>query len=71
MNKDKAQITFWVTQELREQMGDLAGRLDVSLTGFLKLAIALYMVAAEEKEKGNRLAIVDSEGRVVTRIVGI
>ena len=37
----------------------------------LRKAIALFDVAAEAKEKGQRLAILDGEGKVVEEIVGI
>jgi predicted transcriptional regulator len=68
---DKVRLSLDVSPETNIRLDALAGKLGGSKSEVLRKAIALIEVATEAKEKGQRLALADSDNKVVTNIVGL
>ena len=64
-------LSLVVSPELNETLQELADRQHSTKSEVLRKAIALYDVAAEAKQKDQRIGILDKDRRVVTEIVGI
>ena len=64
-------MSLIVSPELNETLEALAQSLHSSKSEILRKAIALYDVAAEAKQKNQRIGILDQDRKVVTEIVGI
>lgn len=60
-----------VSPELVTALDQLAEESKSTRSEVLLKAVALYQVAMEANRKGNRVAIVDSNGNVVTDIIGL
>ena len=69
--KAEVRLSLIVSPELNETLEALAQSLHSSKSEILRKAIALYDVAAEAKQKDQRIGILDKDRKVVTEIVGI
>jgi predicted transcriptional regulator len=70
-SKAEVRLSLIVSPELNETLEALAQSLHSSKSEILRKAIALYDVAAEAKQKDQRIGILDKDRKVVTEIVGI
>jgi predicted transcriptional regulator len=70
-SKAEVRLSLIVSPELNETLEALAQSLHSSKSEILRKAIALYDVAAEAKQKNQRIGILDQDRKVVTEIVGI
>jgi predicted transcriptional regulator len=69
--KAEVRLSLIVSPELNATLEKLAEKAHSTKSDVLRKAIALFDVAAEAKEKAQRLAILDGDGKVVKEIVGI
>ena len=69
--KGEVRFNLIVSSELDATLEGLAQKDHSTKGDVLRKAIALFDVVAAAKEKGQRLAILDGEGKVVQEIVGI
>jgi len=71
IEKDKkVRVNFDVLPSVNQTLARLVDQLGMTKSELLRRAIDLMELAVEEKEKGNRLAIMDKDQKVITRIVG-
>lgn len=68
---ERVLLTLDMTDELNERLNLLAVDAGGSKADVLRKAIALVDVAICARKTGQQLAIVDKEGRVVSKIVGL
>jgi predicted transcriptional regulator len=64
-------LSLVVSPELNETLEELAERSHSSKSDVLRKAIALFDVAAQAKQKDQRIGILDRDDKVVKEIVGI
>ena len=64
-------LSLVVSPELNDTLEELAESQHTSKSEVLRKAIALYDVAAEAKQKDQRIGILDKDRKIVTEIVGI
>lgn len=67
----KVQLTADISPELNETLEQLAKNANLTKSEILRRAIALMKVAAQAKEKGQKLALIDKNQQVLTEITGI
>jgi hypothetical protein len=67
----KVRLTFEVSQEMNELLDKLADESGGTKSELLRKAIALMEVAVEAKRKRNALGVIDSQDRLVTKIVAL
>ncbi len=68
---EKVRLSLELSQDLNATLEELAKKNSVTKSELLRRAIALMEVAAEGKAFGQVFGLVDQEGRLVTRIVGV
>jgi predicted transcriptional regulator len=64
-------LSLIVSPELNETLQELADKSHSTKSDVLRKAIALFDVAAQAKEKDQRIGILDQDDKVVKEIVGI
>jgi predicted transcriptional regulator len=64
-------LSLVVSPELNETLEELAAKSHSSKSDVLRKAIALFDVAAQAKQKNQRIGILDRDDKVVKEIVGI
>ena len=69
--KAEVRLGLIVSPELNATLEGLAEKAHATKSEILQKAIALFDVAAEATENGQRLAILDRDGKVLNEIVGI
>lgn len=57
-----------VSSSLAQQVRDRAQDIDTSIAEFVRDALAYYLLAFQEAEKGYSPAFINDEGKIVTRI---
>ncbi len=67
----EVRLSLVVSPELNETLEELAERSHSSKSDVLRKAIALFDVAAQAKQKDQRIGILDRDDKVVKEIVGI
>lgn len=67
----EVRLSLVVSPELNETLEELAERSHSSKSDVLRKAIALFDVAAQAKQKDQRVGILDRDDKVVKEIVGI
>ena len=67
----EVRLSLVVSPELNETLEELAERSHSSKSDILRKAIALFDVAAQAKQKDQRIGILDRDDKVVKEIVGI
>ena len=67
----EVRLSLVVSPELNETLEELAERSHSSKSDVLRKAIALFDVAAQAKQKDQRIGILDRDDNVVKEIVGI
>lgn len=71
MGTEKVRLSLDLSEELNETLDRLAADSGTTKSDVLRKAIVLVEVAAQAKRKHQKLAIVDEEEQVVSRIVGL
>jgi predicted transcriptional regulator len=69
--RTEVRLSLVVSPELNETLEELAERSHSSKSEILRKAIALFDVAAQAKQKDQRVGILDRDDKVVKEIVGI
>ena len=69
--RGEVRLSLVVSPELNETLEELAERSHSSKSDVLRKAIALFDVAAQAKQKDQRIGILDRDDKVVKEIVGI
>ena len=69
--RTEVRLSLVVSPELNETLEELAERSHSSKSDILRKAIALFDVAAQAKQKDQRVGILDRDDKVVKEIVGI
>jgi predicted transcriptional regulator len=64
-------MTVVMPTEVDNQLADLASSKSTSKSEIVRRALALYMVAAEAQIKGQHVALVNDENKVLKQVVGI
>jgi predicted transcriptional regulator len=70
-NQGKVRLIVDVSPELDETLDQLADDAHLTRSEILRRAIALMKVAAQARENGQKLALVDKDHPVLPEIVGI
>jgi hypothetical protein len=68
---NRVRLNLVITKQLDNMLGQLATENGTNKSEILRKALALYEVANEAKEQGNRLGIVSKDRQVLTEIVGL
>jgi len=66
--KDTVRLTFDVSPELYDCLGDMAERMGTTKAEVLRKAIALMEIAIGAQARGENICLSDSDDRVVVRI---
>jgi predicted transcriptional regulator len=69
--RTEVRLSLVVSPELNDTLEELAKRAHSSKSDVLRKAIALFDVAAQAKQKDQRIGILDRDDKVVKEIVGI
>jgi hypothetical protein len=64
-------VVYQPSEATSQHLHELATENGVSDIEFMKLGLALAEILTEAKREGNRLAVVDGDGRVVHELVGV
>jgi predicted transcriptional regulator len=64
-------MTIDLSDEVDDRLTEIARKSGISKAEAMRRAFALLSVAAEEKDRGNTLAVVDKSYKPVARLVGI
>ena len=67
----KVRLTVDVSPELNETLDQLADNAHLSRSEILRRAIALMKVAAQARENGQKLALIDKDQPALPEIIGI
>ena len=67
----EVRLSLVLSPQLNARLDELAEKAHATKSDVLRKALILYDVAAEAKEKGERLALIDKDRNVLTEIVGI
>jgi hypothetical protein len=67
-DNDKVRLSLDVSQQLNRTLDDIASSLGITKAEALRRAITLMELAVEGKERGERVALADRDGKVVTKI---
>jgi hypothetical protein len=62
-------VNIVLSEKARTELEYIATRTRRSMTEVIRIALALLKVAFDESEKGNKLAVVDANGKPVKEIV--
>jgi putative ubiquitin-RnfH superfamily antitoxin RatB of RatAB toxin-antitoxin module len=68
---NRVRLNLVITKQLDATLGQLATENGTNKSEILRKALALYEVASEAKEQGNRLGIFGKDRQLLTEIVGL
>jgi hypothetical protein len=68
---NRVRLNLVITKQLDGVLEKLANDNGTNKSDILRKALALYEVASEAKEQGNKLGIVSRDRQVLTEIVGL
>lgn len=68
---NRVRLNLVITKQLDDMLEKLADENGSNKSEILRKALALFEVANEAKEQGNRLGIVSKDRQLITEIVGI
>jgi hypothetical protein len=68
---EKIRLSLDMTPAMKEVIDDLAAREGITRAELLRRAIALLKTVKDAQQKGESPALIDGEGHVTARIVGI
>ena len=68
---NRVRLNLVISKQLDTMLGNLATENGTNKSDILRKALALYEVANEAKERGNRLGIVSKDRELLTEIVGL
>ncbi|MGH2354495.1 MAG: ribbon-helix-helix protein, CopG family [Chloroflexota bacterium] len=68
---ERVRVSLDVTPEMKEIIDSLAERSGTTQADVLRRAVALFKVVKDAGEKGEAPALVNTDGEVTTKIVGI
>lgn len=66
----KTRLTIELTDSQMLGLENLSKELGETKVGTIRDALSLLQIAADEKKKGNRIGIIDSDGDLLKEIVG-
>ncbi|WP_295994980.1 ribbon-helix-helix protein, CopG family [Rugamonas sp.] len=64
-------VSLDMSPEANDLLENLASAHGTTKSQILRRAVALYHVASEAKARGNRIAVIDQDKKVVTEVVGL
>jgi anti-sigma regulatory factor (Ser/Thr protein kinase) len=67
----RVRLNLVITKQLDDMLERFANANGTNKSDILRKALALYEVANDAKEHGNRLGIVSKDRKVLTEIVGL
>ena len=68
---DRVRLNLVITRKLDETLEKLANANGTNKSEILRKALALFEVANEARERGNKLGILSKDRQVLTEIVGL
>jgi hypothetical protein len=68
---NRVRLNLVITRKLDETLEKLANANGTNKSEILRKALALFEVANEAKERGNKLGILSKDRQVLTEIVGL
>jgi hypothetical protein len=68
---NRVRLNLVITKQLDEMLEKLAGANGTNKSEILRKALALFEVANEAKEHGNRLGVISKDRQVLAEIVGL
>ena len=68
---NRVRLNLVVTKQLNELIEKLADENGTSKSDILRKALALYEVASEAKEHGNKMGVLSKDRAVLTELVGV
>ena len=68
---DRVRLNLVITRKLDETLEKLADANGTNKSEILRKALALFEVANEARERGNKLGILSKDRQVLTEIVGL
>lgn len=68
---NRVRLNLVITKQLDDMLEKLADENGSNKSEILRKALALFEVANEAKEQGNRLGIVSKDRQLITEIVGL
>ena len=71
MSKKQIRLSLDVSPELNNMIDEMAEKTNSSKSDVLRKSIVLLKIAVQENEKGNNLAIVDKDQKILKEIVGL
>lgn len=71
-SKDKVRLTLELSEDVNQDLEEIADESGSTKSEVLRKAIALVKAASDGKRRGRELALIDPKSeKVVTRIVGL
>ena len=68
---NRVRLNLVITKQLDVMLEKLAAENGTNKSDILRKALALYEVASDAKEQGNKLGIVSKDRQVLTEIIGL
>jgi len=68
---NRVRLNLVITRKLDETLEKLANANGTNKSEILRKALALFEIANEAKERGNKLGILSKDRQVLTEIVGL
>jgi hypothetical protein len=68
---NRVRLNLVITKQLDDMLEKLADENGTNKSEILRKALALFEVANEAKEQGNRLGVVSKDRQLLTEIVGL
>ena len=68
---NRVRLNLVITKQLDVMLEKLAEENGTNKSDILRKALALYEVASDAKEQGNKLGIVSKDRQVLTEIIGL
>jgi hypothetical protein len=70
-DRERFRLSLDVTPKMKAIIDELAADSDSTQADVLRRAVALLKVVTDAKNQGETPALVDGEGRVTTKIIGV
>lgn len=71
LRQDTPRVSVDLSPQLNARLEQIATRHKLSKIDVMRRAFALFDVAVQAREKGQRLGVFDEEGKLVREIVGL
>jgi predicted transcriptional regulator len=70
-NNNRVRLNLVITKHLDDMLEKLADKHGTNKSEILRKALALFEVANEAKEQGNKLGVVSKDRQLITEIIGL